>query len=96
MGLLLPKLKGKNTSDAARTAMQLHFDYLADQVSADGLLFGKNAMLADIQFSYLLANLSNLGFLSDAPRLRAYWAALQQQPGYKAAVAKAGNMAPTI
>lgn len=96
MGLLLPKLKGKEPSDAAHKAMQLHFDYLADQLSPDGLLFGKKAMLADIQFSYLLANLSNLGFLSDAPRLAAYWVALQQQPGYKAAIAKAGKMAPPI
>ena len=96
MGLLLPKLRGKEPSDAARKAMQLHFDYVADQLSAGELLFGKNAMLADIQFSYLLVNLSNLGFLSDTPRLAAYWAALQQQPGYTAAVAKAGAMAPPI
>ena len=35
-----------------------------------------------------------MGFLADAPRLAAYWDALQAQPGYRAAIAKAGPMAP--
>lgn len=94
MGLLLPKLKGGEPPQEARAAMQQHLDYLAQQLTKDGLLFGETATLADIQFSYLLANLSGMGFLDDAPRIASYWADLQQQPGYKAALAKAGPMAP--
>jgi glutathione S-transferase len=94
MGLLLPKLKGEEPSQEAHAAMQKHLDYVAQQLTQDGLLFGKTATLADIQFSYLLANLSGMGFLNDAPRIASYWADLQQQSGYKAAIAKAGPMAP--
>ncbi len=94
MGLLLPKLRGGEPPQEARAAMQKHLDHLAQQLTTDGLLFGKTVTLADIQFSYLLANLSGMGFLDDAPRIASFWADLQQQPGYKAAVAKAGPMAP--
>lgn len=94
MGLLLPGLKGEAPSEAARKAMQTHFDYVAGMLPKDGLLFGSAATLADIQFSYLLANLSRMGFLDEAPRLAAYWTALQKQPGYVAAIAKTGPMAP--
>lgn len=94
MGLLLPKIQGGEPPQEARAAMQKHLDYLAQQLTKDGLLFGKTVTLADIQFSYLLANLSGMGFLDDAPRIASYWADLQQQPGYQAAVAKAGPMAP--
>jgi glutathione S-transferase len=94
MGLLLPKLQGEEPAQEARTAMQAHLDHVAQQLAEGGLLFGKTATLADIQFSYLLANLSGMGFLDDAPRIATYWADLQQQPGYQAAVAKAGPMAP--
>jgi len=94
MGLLLPKLQGEEPAQEARTAMQAHLDHVAQQLAEGGLLFGKTATLADIQFSYLLANLSGMGFLDDAPRIATYWADLQQQPGYQAAVANAGPMAP--
>jgi glutathione S-transferase len=94
MGLLLPKLQGKEPAQEARAAMQTHLDYVAQQLTEDDLLFGEKATLADIQFSYLLANLSGMGFLDEAPRIASYWTDLQQQPGYQAAVAKAGPMAP--
>jgi glutathione S-transferase len=94
MGLLLPKLQGEEPAQEAHTAMQKHLDYVAQQLTEDGFLFGDTATLADIQFSYLLANLSGMGFLDDAPRVASYWADLQRQPGYLAAVAKAGPMAP--
>lgn len=95
MNLLLPKLKGEEPEKAAFAAMQKHYDYVAAQLPEKGLLFGSNASLADIQFSYLLANLSNMGFLESSPRLVTYWQDLQQQPGYLAAIGKAGPMAPT-
>lgn len=94
MGLLLPKLQGEEPAQEARAAMQTHLDHVAQQLTAGGLLFGETATLADIQFSYLLANLSGMGFLNDAPRIASYWADLQQQPGYLATVAKTGPMAP--
>lgn len=94
MGLLLPTLHGKEPSEQARAEMKNHVDYVTGRLPAEGLLFGDTAMLADIQFSYLLANLAAMGFLSDAPRLASYWDALQAQPGYRAAIAKAGPMAP--
>jgi glutathione S-transferase len=50
--------------------------------------------MADIQFSYLLANLDALGFLDAAPRVKTYWEDLQEQPGYMAATQAAGPMAP--
>ena len=94
MGLLLPKLQGEEPAQEARAAMQTHLDFVEKQLTDDSPLFGETATLADIQFSYLLANLSGMGFLDDAPRIASYWAHLQQQPGYKAALAKAGPMAP--
>jgi glutathione S-transferase len=96
MRLLLPKLKGKEPFLAAHNAAYLHFDYFAEQVSPAGLLIGEKAMLADVQFSFLLANLSNLIFLTEALRLAAYWAPLQQQSGYKGAIAKPSEKDPPI
>lgn len=94
MGLLIPALQGKEPSEGARKRLETHLAYIADNLTPDALLFGADVTLADIQFSYLLANLSRMGFLENAPRIEAYWAALQTQPGYKAAVEKAGPMAP--
>lgn len=94
--LLLAKLGGQEPTQEALDNMRKHYDYVVQHLSEDGLLFGKTPMLADIQFSYLLANLSEMGFLDNEPRLESYWADLQQQPGYRAAVAKAGPMAPEL
>ena len=94
MRLLMPRLSGQEPSGDSVKVMQKHYDYVAQQLTKNGLLFGKEPMLADIQFSYLLANLSQMGLL-DHERLKAYWADLQQQPGYLAAIAKAGLMAPS-
>jgi len=94
MGVMLPILQGDAPSDDAREAVQTHLDYIAEQLPETGLLFGETACLADIQFSYLLANLDANGFLDDAPRVKAYWKDLQKQPGYLAAVKAAGPMAP--
>lgn len=94
MKLLLPAMQGDKPTDAALNAMRMHLDYVAQQLLDDGLLFGDTAMLADIQFSYLLANLDANGFLNDKPRMKTYWNDLQQQAGYKAAIKVAGPMAP--
>ncbi|MCZ4262547.1 glutathione S-transferase [Limimaricola sp. G21655-S1] len=94
MGVLLPALQSKEPSEGARKRLDTHLAYIAGNLTPDALLFGTDVTLADIQFSYLLANLSRMGFLESAPRIEAYWAALQTQPGYKAAVEKTGPMAP--
>ncbi|AXT36502.1 glutathione S-transferase [Phaeobacter sp. LSS9] len=96
MGVLLPALKGEEATEAARRAMAQHLDYLTQKLPEQGLLFGDTATLADIQFSYILANLAAIGALEDAPRVARYWADLQDQPGYQAAVAKVGPMAPSF
>lgn len=95
MGVMIPTLKGDRPSDDAQKAVHTHLDYIAGHLPNEGLLFGDTASLADIQFSYLLANLDANGFLDDAPRVKAYWGDLQQQPGLiKAAIKAAGPMAP--
>lgn len=94
MGVLLPFMKGEVPPDAARAVLQRHLGYIAQRLPAKGLFFGEVAFLADIQFSYLLANLALGGFLDGAPRIKTYWNELQLQPGYKAAIKAAGPMAP--
>lgn len=94
MNLLLPAMQGEKPTDAALNTMRMHLDYVAHQLPGDGLLFGDTAMLADIQFSYLLANLDANGFLDDDARVKTYWNDLQQRAGYKSAVKVAGPMAP--
>ncbi len=96
MGLLLPGLAGETPSESARSAMQVHLDYVSQQLPQSGLLFGAEASLADIQFSYLLANLAAMDFLDNAPRIQTYWTDLQRQPGYRTAVQAAGPMAPNL
>lgn len=94
MKLLIPKLSGQEPSGDAITAMQMHYGYIAQQLTENDLLFGDVPMLADIQLSYLLATLSSAGLL-EHERLAEYWTELQKLPGYQAAIAKAGPMAPT-
>lgn len=96
MGLLLPGLSGETPPESAQAAMQTHLDYVSQQLPQSGLLFGDAATLADIQFSYLLANLAAMDFLDNAPRIQTYWADLQRQPGYRSAVEAAGPMAPNL
>ncbi|KQB96080.1 glutathione transferase [Loktanella sp. 1ANDIMAR09] len=94
MAVLLPAMQGGDPPDDARQTLQMHLDYLASHLPGTGLLFGDQAYMADIQFSYLLANLDALGFLDAAPRVKTYWDDLQRQPGYLAATQAAGPMAP--
>ncbi len=94
--LLLAKLGGQEPPEEALVEMKKHYDYVAQHLPEDGLLFGKTPMLADIQFSYLLANLSQMRFLDNAPRLESYWSELQQQTGYRAVISKTGPMAPDL
>lgn len=94
MGVLLPVMGGDAPEETAIAALATHLDYIAQNLPESGLLFGDTAFLADIQFSYLLANLAGIGYLDDAPRIQQYWTELQQQPGYKQAVLAAGPMAP--
>jgi len=96
MGVLLPKLQGDAPARAAVETLRTHFGYLAQRLPANGLLFGPSVTLADIQFSYLLANLSAASLLADQPLVAAYWTRLQQQQGYRKATAKAGPMAPDM
>ena len=65
MGLLLPALQGKEPSEGAHKRLEPHLAYIADNLTPDALLFGADVTLADIQFSYLLANLSRMGFLEN-------------------------------
>lgn len=96
MGVLLPAMQGNDPSDDARQSLQMHLDYVASHLPEAGLLFGATAHLADIQFSYLLANLNANGFLDNAPRIKTYWDDLQKQPGYLAATKATGPMAPKL
>ncbi|APG47831.1 glutathione S-transferase family protein [Phaeobacter porticola] len=96
MGVLLPALRGKQADDNAEQAMTAHLSYLTRQLPEEGLLFSDSPTLADIQFSYILANLSAIGALKEAPRVARYWDDIQKQPGCQAAVAKAGPMAPSF
>ena len=96
MKLMLPALNGEEPTDLARETMRMHLDYVAQHLPETGLLFGNVATLADIQFSYLLANLDANGFLDGTRRVKSYWHDLQKQPGYKAATDVAGPMAPTL
>lgn len=94
MNLLLPVMNGDDPSAAAQATIKMHLDYIALRLPETGLPFGEKACLADIQMSYLLANLAAAGFLDRAPRVRTYWNDLQKQPGYIAATEVAGPMAP--
>ncbi|MBM7070059.1 glutathione S-transferase family protein [Actibacterium sp. 188UL27-1] len=94
MGVLLPAMTGDAPSREAKHRFQMHADHLMRDLPPEGLLFAERVMLADIQFSYLLANLSSLDALSAHPRLERYWSDMQRQPGYLAAIANAGPMAP--
>ncbi|MGQ7846084.1 glutathione S-transferase family protein [Granulosicoccus sp. 3-233] len=94
MQLLLPHMRGDEPTSAAYEAMQKHQEYIVHQLPEKGLLFGDMVSLADMQFSYLLANLSRSGFLEDAPRLAAYWQHMQMESGYRAAITHGGPMAP--
>ncbi|MEL6889773.1 MAG: aldehyde dehydrogenase family protein, partial [Pseudomonadota bacterium] len=57
-----------------------------------GLLFGDTVTLADIQMSYLLATLAAGRFLTEVPRVHAYWDDLEQQ----AATGVVGPTAPDL
>lgn len=94
MKALLPKLEGREPSAEALDNLHKHYEYIAGKLTKNAMLFGSKPTLADIQLSYQLAFLSHTALLEDAPRLAAYWATLQDQPGYKAAIAHAGPMAP--
>ena len=96
MSVLLPAMKGEDIAEKARDALKSHLDYIAQNLPEHGLLFGETACLADIQMSYLLANLAAGGFLADAPRVEVYWNDLQSQKGYVAATQVAGPMAPDL
>jgi glutathione S-transferase len=91
---ILPAFRGKPVPDEAKAALDKHLDYIAQSIGDGPLLFGDTAMLADIQMSYVIALLSRLDLLADHPEIEAYWAALQEQPGYISATKEAGPMAP--
>ncbi|MCB5198434.1 glutathione S-transferase family protein [Loktanella sp. TSTF-M6] len=93
-GGIMPAFRGDPVPQDASDAIDRHLAYLAQALGDGPLLFGDRAMLADIQFSYIIAMLDRVGLLKNHPRIAAYWDALQQQPGYIAAVDAAGPMAP--
>lgn len=96
MSVLLPAMEGAEITEKARDILTMHLTYIAQKLPDHGLLYGETASLADIQISYLLANLAAGGFLADAPRVKVYWADLQKQNGYIAATRVAGPMAPDL
>ncbi|MEB8388052.1 glutathione S-transferase [Rhodobacteraceae bacterium KMM 6894] len=91
---ILPAFGGDPVPDQARTALNLHLDYITQLIGDGPLLFGDQAMLADIQMSYIVALLARLDLLDQHPAIAAYWETLQKQPGYITATQAAGPMAP--
>ncbi|WP_424928843.1 glutathione S-transferase family protein [Amaricoccus tamworthensis] len=94
MGPILASFRGESVPDAARAALNRQLDFISVAVGDGPLLYGETAMLADIQISYIIALLARFDLLAEHPKVAAYWDALQQQPGYIAAVRSAGPMAP--
>ncbi|WP_349295682.1 glutathione S-transferase (plasmid) [Thioclava sp. 'Guangxiensis'] len=91
---IMPAFRGEPVPDDAKAVLDTHLAYIGAMIRDGPLLFGKMAMLADIQISYIVALLARLGLLADHPKIAAYWDALQEQPGYIAATQAAGPMAP--
>ena len=91
---IMPAFRGEPVPDDAKAVLDTHLAYIGAIIGDGPLLFGKMAMLADIQISYIVALLARLGLLADHPKIAAYWDALQEQPGYIAATRAAGPMAP--
>jgi len=91
---ILPAFQGNEVPDEAQAALDKHLSYITTELGDGPFLFGTPLMLADIQISYLLALLAKLDLLNGHPEIATYWQALQQQPGYIAAVKAAGPMAP--
>ncbi len=94
LAAILPAFQGKEIPEEARSALDTHLAYIADEIGAGPLLCDSGLTLADIQISYLLAVLDRLGLLEEHRKVQAYWQRLQQQPGYIAATEAAGPMAP--
>jgi glutathione S-transferase len=93
---ILPAFAGKPVPEQAHAALDDHLAYIAGERGDGPLLFGEAPMLADIQFSYLLAMLDRFGLLEGHPAVADYWKQLQRQPGYIAATEAAGPMAPPL
>lgn len=91
---ILPLFSGKDVPEAARTALDKHLSYIAQELGEGPMLCGKDLTLADIQISYILALLDRFAMLEGHPKVAAYWQILQSQPGYRAATEAAGPMAP--
>lgn len=96
MGVILPAFEGNEIPNDAKRSLDKHLGYVEDQIGGGPLLFGDTLTLADIQMSYPIALLSKLGRLDRHPKMEEYWSQLQKQPGYIAAVKKAGPMAPDL
>lgn len=92
--VILPAFRGETPPEDALATLNTHLDYVSQSIGAGPLLFGKTAMLADIQLSYIVALLARFDLLKGHPKIAAYWQALQQQPGYVAATQAAGPMVP--
>ena len=93
----LEKASGKEeVPQDQRVKAQLadNFDYIEARLADRPFLMGEAPMLADIQMSYLMAVAEMAGLLEARPDLAAYWQRLQERPGFRAATAKAGPMAP--
>ena len=93
---ILAAFEGNPVPKEARATLDQHLDYLTEILGDGPMMFGVQPMLADIQLSYLIALLAEFDLLSQHPNLKAYWAALTQQPGYVAALEAVGPMAPAI
>lgn len=92
---IMPAFRGKPVPDDAKAALDIHLNYIAHALGDGPLLFGDTVTLADIQISYIIALLERVGLLAEHPNVAAYWAVLQQQPGYISATRTAGPMVPT-
>ena len=68
--------------------------YISDRVKDRHFLMGERFTLADIQMSYLLAALRNVGQLDAYPAVAAYLERLEATPGLAKAIAIGGPMTP--
>lgn len=98
LAAVLAKVAGKDGADdpRMRNELETHLSYLEARLADRPLLMGDALTLADIQMSYLVALCDLAGLLQGRPGLAAYWKRLQDQPGFKAATAKGGQMTPQL
>ena len=88
-GDLSPGLAGFTAPELTKA-----LSYISDRVADRHFLMGERLTLADIQMSYLLAALRNVGQLEAFPAVAAYLDRLEATPGLTKAIEVGGPMTP--